>query len=379
MFFKSKHIVFHSMRVELWMILVFSVVIFMISPVYGDVTSISLEKSSYTIDESFTFIGKESEGQKAVNVVIRGPTGEFKDILSTLPSDSDGSYTTFPKEVKAIFKSKGTYTATAFTDTQSEKSGVAIKLEFDGTKVFVASDFILSLNPIPDKIIEVKKTLVFTPTLTESLTGVVFSLEDAPSGASITEAGKFTWTPTETQGPGSYVFNIVVKKAASEDKKSVKITVTKPTPITQPNPEPEYIPEPEPELEPEYIPEPPPQELGIASFVDPTKDPQSYVDRYNNEPSYKKWFDTNFPEYSSIYDAVGLDEPKKVASFVDPTKDPQSYVDRYNNEPSYKKWFDTNFPEYSSIYDAVGLDEPKKVASFVDPTKDPQSYVDRYN
>ncbi|MFB5627991.1 MAG: CFI-box-CTERM domain-containing protein, partial [Nitrosarchaeum sp.] len=47
-----------------------------------------------------------------------------------------------------------------------------------------------------------------------------------------------------------------------------------------------------------------------ASFVDPTKDPQSYVDRYNNEPSYKKWFDTNFPEYSSIYDAVGLDEPK---------------------------------------------------------------------
>ncbi|MFB5605129.1 MAG: CFI-box-CTERM domain-containing protein, partial [Nitrosarchaeum sp.] len=89
------------------------------------------------------------------------------------------------------------------------------------------------------------------------------------------------------------------------------------------------------------------------------KDPQSYVDRYNNEPSYKKWFDTNFPEYSSIYDAVGLDEPKKVASFVDPTKDPQSYVDRYNNEPSYKKWFDTNFPEYSSIYDAVGLDEPK--------------------
>ncbi|MBS3925253.1 MAG: hypothetical protein KGZ34_00975, partial [Nitrosarchaeum sp.] len=35
------------------------------------------------------------------------------------------------------------------------------------------------------------------------------------------------------------------------------------------------------------------------------------------------------------------------------------YVDRYNNEPSYKKWFDDNFPEYSSIYEAVGLDKPK--------------------
>ena len=48
----------------------------------------------------------------------------------------------------------------------------------------------------------------------------------------------------------------------------------------------------------------------MASFVDPKKDPQSYVDRYNNEPTYKKWFDENFPEYSSIYQAVGLDEPE---------------------------------------------------------------------
>ncbi|PIW32338.1 MAG: hypothetical protein COW27_04495, partial [Nitrosopumilales archaeon CG15_BIG_FIL_POST_REV_8_21_14_020_37_12] len=31
----------------------------------------------------------------------------------------------------------------------------------------------------------------------------------------------------------------------------------------------------------------------------------------------------------------------------------------YNNEASYKKWFDDNYPEYSSIYEAVGLDEPK--------------------
>jgi len=34
-------------------------------------------------------------------------------------------------------------------------------------------------------------------------------------------------------------------------------------------------------------------------------------------------------------------------------------VDRYNNEATYKKWFDDNFPEYDSIYQAVGLDEPK--------------------
>ena len=48
---------------------------------------------------------------------------------------------------------------------------------------------------------------------------------------------------------------------------------------------------------------------------------------------------------------------KEIASFVDETKDPQSYVDRYNNEASYKEWFDENFPDYT-IHEAVGKREP---------------------
>ena len=97
----------------------------------------------------------------------------------------------------------------------------------------------------------------------------------------------------------------------------------------------------------------------IASFVDQTKDPQYYVDRYNNEPTYKKWFDTNFPD-RTIQEAVGLDVLieestiiSKIPGFPDPEKDPQYYVDRYNNESEYKKWFDSNFPG-QSIYDVVG-------------------------
>jgi len=116
-----------------------------------------------------------------------------------------------------------------------------------------------------------------------------------------------------------------------------------------------------------------------APFVDETKDPQDYVDRYNSEVSYKNWFDDNHPEYSSIYEAVGLEEPVKLASFVDPNIDPQYYVDRYNTEVSYKNWFDDNHPEFSSIYEAVGLEEPVELAPFVDPNIDPQYYVDRYN
>jgi len=85
-----------------------------------------------------------------------------------------------------------------------------------------------------------------------------------------------------------------------------------------------------------------------------------YIDRYNNEPSYKKWFDDNYSEYSSVYDAVGFEKPLEIpAPFVDSTKDPQYYIDRYNSEPSYKKWFDENHSEYTSIYHAVGLEDQK--------------------
>jgi hypothetical protein len=52
------------------------------------------------------------------------------------------------------------------------------------------------------------------------------------------------------------------------------------------------------------------KKLGIASFVDTSKDPQSYVDRYFNELEYKEWFDNNYSELT-IFEAVGLPEPDK--------------------------------------------------------------------
>ncbi len=114
---------------------------------------------------------------------------------------------------------------------------------------------------------------------------------------------------------GGYVFDIIVKSGPVEDKETITVTVAKKPEQAQPTQEPE------------------PKELGIASFVDESKDPQSYVDRYNSEASYKKWFDDNYSEYDSIYQAVGLEEQLEIpASFVDESKDPQSYVDRYNYE-----------------------------------------------
>ena len=62
---------------------------------------------------------------------------------------------------------------------------------------------------------------------------------------------------------------------------------------------------------------------------------------------------------NNIIAILNLPEPKPILSFVDPQQDPQNYIQRYANEPSYKDWFDRNYPDYT-IYEAVGLLEPGK-------------------
>ena len=47
-------------------------------------------------------------------------------------------------------------------------------------------------------------------------------------------------------------------------------------------------------------------------------------------------------------------ETVKLADFVDPSKDPQYYLDRYYNELTYKSWFDRNHPDIT-IEEAVGI------------------------
>ena len=206
----------------------------------------------------------------------------------------------------------------------------------------------IQISPLGKLTIDEGKLLLFTVKLVDSsVSNVVFSLDkNPPTGAKIiSNTGVFSWTPTSSDGGKTYTLDVVAKKDGQTDRETLTITVNDVVTSSQPEPEP---------ISTE------PKELGLASFVDATKDPQSYVDRYNNEETYKKWFDDNFAEYDSIYQAVGLEEPLLIpASFVDATKDPQSYVDRYNNEETYKKWFDDNFAEYDSIYQAVGLEEPK--------------------
>ena len=84
----------------------------------------------------------------------------------------------------------------------------------------------------------------------------------------------------------------------------------------------------------------------VPNFPTPGKDLQYYQDRYNSEPKYREWFDRNFPGQTIeevLVPQMGEKETK-VPGFPDPEKDLQHYIDRYENEPKYKEWFDRNFP-----------------------------------
>ena len=334
---------------------VLSLFLVIVIPAYAEVTEVSMGKSFYTIDEKISFVGIENEGSSLVNVVLTDPTGKSK-LLGGF-SDPEGIFETIPQSVKSIFSVIGTYNATAFV--YKIENGTTISLDYDGDIVEESPTFVLELNSISDKEIEITKTITFTASLVDtSITDEVYSLINAPTGAIIDPStGKFVWTPSKAQGNIQdviYTFDVVVNHGNQEDREKVKITIKKayeePEP-KQTTPEPKQTtPEPKVSIAKEL--ETP------ASFVDETKDPQSYVDRYNNEASYKKWFDDNYSEYSSIYQAVGLEEPKVLAAFVDPNLDPQYYVDRYNKETTYKDWFDKTYPDMT-IYDAVGMEEPE--------------------
>jgi len=319
----------------------------MINPAYAIVTSFSLQKDVYTNDEKIVFVGTESDGNEWVNVALYNPNGKFITMFGDPKSDADGSFETISKLVKNHFATKGVYTVTGFT-TQIV-NGTNLFLNYDGTRVSVTQNIVLELKKIGDKSINEKQTLSFTVTTTDSsLEDLEFKLDqNPPSGATIdSKTGLFSWTPTESQGPASYIFDIVVLKGPSEDRETIVVTVSEPGVVIPP-------PEPQPES-------------NIPDFVDPKQGAQYYLNRYNNEPAYKDWFDTNYPDYTikeaiklAIPDAFPEPEPsKKLAPFVDPSQDPQYYIDRYNNEPTYKEWFDESFPD-QTIYEAVGVEPPK--------------------
>jgi len=316
------------MQVKLAGFGILSLFLIMLAPVYAEVTEFSIEKNFYTIDEGIVFVGTEDEGSTFVNVEMTDPNGG-KSLLVTALSNSDGIFETNAKKVDEFFSIIGMYEFTAFTIQKD--NGISVTLEFDGNKIAQPTKSILQLNSIPDKIVEVERTISFTVSITDDSfidtydgRDPVYSLENAPVDATIDDiTGKFIWTPSKSYGSFEdviYNFDIIVNANNQEDRENISIIVKKAydepviepkvEPVIEPKVEPVIEPKVEPVIEPKVEPVIEPIKSTTASFVDTTKDPQSYVDRYNNEPTYKEWFDENYSQYSSIYEAVGLEEPE---------------------------------------------------------------------
>ncbi len=148
--------------------------------------------------------------------------------------------------------------------------------------------------------------------------------------------------------------------------------------ITNPAPQPESepLPQPEPEIVQPQEPETQSQsnsiqvtkvmkhepKTHIPGFPSLSKSPQYYFDRYNNESSYKEWFDSQFPN-KSIQQVVGFAKTN-VQRFPDDSRAPQYYINRYNNESSYKEWFDSQFPN-KSIHQVLGFPDPIPVPDWI--------------
>jgi hypothetical protein len=233
----------------------------LIIPTYAEVQSIKTDGLFYSVGDKIIFSGiVEDDDTGLVTIVIRDSNDKFVLLTQALINPDN----TFERSV-----------------TSNEK--------FSDHGIYNATAFLVNMTA-------------------GSMTRFDFSIDGSPVSPSISSAQSVPSTP-------------VIKEP--------KVTVPEPEPVSK-----------------------------IASFVDQTKDPQYYVDRYNNESAYKEWFDTNFPD-RTIEEAVGIEiveEPldvSKIPGFPDPEKDPQYYVDRYNNESAYKEWFDTNFPR-QSIYEVVG-------------------------
>ena len=85
-------------------------------------------------------------------------------------------------------------------------------------------------------------------------------------------------------------------------------------------------------------------------FVDQSKDPSYYVNRYNSEPAYKDWFDTSFPNYT-IWEGIGISQQEYRNILSDLTRaepEPQLYEPTLEADPEPGTHEDPGYDTYSN-------------------------------
>ena len=134
-----------------------------------------------------------------------------------------------------------------FTWTPTETQGPAsytfdVEVTDDGTPALADTETITVtvnevnnnpvLDPVGDQTIDEQTLLTFTATASDvdlPANTLTFTLSGEPTGATIDPVtGVFTWTPTETQGPASYTFDVEVTDdgtATLTDTETITVTV----------------------------------------------------------------------------------------------------------------------------------------------------------
>ncbi|GIK36271.1 MAG: hypothetical protein BroJett011_01040 [Chloroflexota bacterium] len=180
---------------------------------------------TYTIDEDTVLtepvpgvLGNDTDTDSAVltAVLVTGPGN------GTLMLNPDGSFIYTPAP---DFNGSDSFTYKA-NDGASDSNVATVTIT-----VNPVNDAPM-LTPIGDKSINEDSLLTFTATASDSdlpPNTLTFSLVNAPSGATINSStGAFTWTPSETQGPGSYILTVIVNdngNPALTDSETITITV----------------------------------------------------------------------------------------------------------------------------------------------------------
>ncbi len=142
-------------------------------------------------------------------------------MFSTQPTITSGGTLNYTPATNA----NGTATVTVTLTDDGQAGGAALT---SGAQTFTITlsayndpPVITGGIPVPPVGVNELTPLTFTLAVTDpevppqplyasTLQTLHYSLENAPAGAAINASGDFTWTPTETQGPGDYTFDVVV-------------------------------------------------------------------------------------------------------------------------------------------------------------------------
>ena len=274
--------------------------------VYGDVNSVDLNKSSYTEGDTVTISGN----------VDYDPANPFVIIQIINPDRSGVSYVT-----QLTAKSNGDFSTSFIADGNnwSTPGTYTIKISSAGT---IQKDLVFSLDssqkqpPTPSE-------QPPTPSPKKSNT----SPPNTPPSSTTLPPTKSTPTPPPTKSTPP-------PSSSPPPPESVPNTVS-PNSKTS-----------EPVIDKIAL------KSKILGFLALDESPQYYIDRYNNEPDYKSWFDSIFPDYS-IDDVIAYSDTT-VPNYPDNAKSPKYYIDRYVYESAYRSWFDSTLPDQTP-YSVLGF------------------------